>query len=464
MSAPDITPKVLRQFDALRDGSHLTLLLGAGASASAGIPDWDTLAVQVAVASGVVPSREAGELLVSKQDPMLVLQAARQKARGRWNELLNAALYGAGPHLPSALHLAAAGRYVAEPDNTTLATLNFDRLLEQALAEATGGTAYSSVSETVGPDGATVHHLHGIVDGPVVDDAVVTFTDYAELLASPDAWQRDWISDSLHRGPILIAGTSFRDPDLRQWVHSIVHDTPPPPHSGIVTIVREGLKLTREQFATIDDALLAEWQSIGLSALTLQDFADIALVIRELAHAGDENYRAPSTRARELWVAHNKALPELQPEYATQLDIDALRMGEAVGFAAHRATLWLAAGRGKLARWATSSAEYRDVRTMKRVPTGHDSLWIAGEAMGSETPKVKDITRDPSTTPRWKSALAIPIIVSDGRLPGFTSAVLTFGIDAAAIPVWENQKAWEPLARELSQSWGTRLSAIAFHN
>ena len=454
----------MAQFDALRDGSHLTLLLGAGASAPSGLPDWDEFAVRVALASGVVPSREAGELLVSKQDPMLVLQAARQRAGREWQKSLSTALYGRGgtsTRTPSALHLAAAGRFAAQPDNTTLATLNFDRLLEQALAEETRGTVYSSVSETEGPDGVTVHHLHGVIDGEVVEDPVVSFTDYAELLASPDAWQPDWLRKSLHDGPLLIAGTTYRDPDLRQWIHSIVH-TSPPPHSGIVTIVREGLGLTRDQFEMIDEALLAEWQSIGLTALTLQDFADIALVIRELAYANDENYQAPSLRAQRVWTRHRRALHSLQPEYSSQLDIDSSRIGEVTGFSSHRGTLWLASGRGKLARWASGATEYRDVRSMKRVPTGHDSPWIAGEAMGSEKPTVKDITKDSRTTPHWRSALAIPIMVTDGHLPGFTSAVLTVGLDAPALTVWEKQSEWEPLARELSQRWGTRLSAIAF--
>ena len=102
--------------------------------------------------------------------------------------------------------------------------------------------------------------------------------------------------------------------------------------------------------------------------------------------------------------------------------------------------------------------------TMKRVPIGHDSSWIAGKAMGSEKAEVIDITKDFSTSPRWRSALAIPIIVSDGRFPSFTTAVLTVGLDSPAIAVWEAQSTWEPLAREISQTWGTRLSDIAFHN
>lgn len=464
MSGPDITPKVLEQFGALRRGTHLTLLLGAGASAPSGLPDWDEFAIRVALASNVVASREAAELLIAKQDAMLVMQAARQRSGTEWEKAISAALYGdlgSGAYTPSALHLAVAGRYSSAPDRTTLGTLNFDRLLERAIADDRQETVYSSTSESTGPDGVTVHHLHGIIDDDFVEDPVVSFADYAELLASPDAWQPDWLRQALDDGPLLIAGTTYRDPDLRQWTHTIMRKSPPK-HPGIVTIVREGLGLSRDEFDMIDQALVAEWQSIGLTALTLHDFTDIALVIRELEFAHHENYRAPSERAAQLWTKHRLGLKSLQPEYAAQLERDTSRMSEATGTNAHRGTLWLAASGGKLARWASSSTEYLDVRTMKRVPSGHDSPWIAGEAIGSERPKVKDIARDGRVTPHWRSALAIPIVVGDGRLPSFASAVLTFGLSSPAIAMWEKQAAWEPVARQLSEEWGTRLSGIAF--
>lgn len=454
----------MEQFDALRRGSHLTLLLGAGASAPSGLPDWDEFAVRVALASNVVGSREAAELLIAKQDPMLIMQAARQKAGAEWEAAISTALYGgdgSGAFTPTALHLSVAGRYSAAPDNTTLGTLNFDRLLERAIADDLQETVYSSTSESVGPNGVTVHHLHGVIDDDFIEDPVVSFADYAELLASPDAWQPDWLRQALEDGPLLIAGTTYRDPDLRQWMHTIMHKSPPQ-HAGIVTIVREGLGLSRDEFDMIDEALIAEWQSLGLTALALHDFTDIALVIRELEFAHLEGYRAPSERAAQLWTKHRVGLKTLQPEYAGQLERDTALIGEATGTNAHRGTLWLAAAGGKLARWASSSTEYLDVRTMKRVPAGHDSPWIAGEAMGSERPKVKDIARDGRVTPHWRSALAIPIVVGDGRLPSFASAVLTFGLSSPAIAMWERQTTWEPVARQLSEEWGTRLSGIAF--
>lgn len=465
MSAPDITPEIMAQFDALREGSHLTLLLGAGASAPSGLPDWDEFAVRVAVASGVVPNREAGALLVDKQDPMIVLQAARQRAGAAWKGMLSAALYAspeARDRQPSSLHLAAAGHYDTAPASTTLATLNFDTLIERALMADSARVVYSSPTDEPGKGGVTVHHLHGIIDGGTVVDPVVSFTDYADRVANPDAWQRRFLESALDRGPMLIAGTTYRDPDLRHWLHSIVADSKQR-HSTIVTVVREGLELTRDQFAELDDALIAEWQSIGLEALALQDFADVAGVIRELAYASQPDYRAPSVRARQVWLQHNRRLSVLQAEYAATLERDGEVIASTMGATAHRGTLWLAAPKGKLARWASASTQYQSVRQMKRVPTGHDSPWISGEAMGAEKVTLKSVTRDDRVTPHWRSALAIPIMVSDGSLPAFAAAVVTFGLEATAVSAWERQTEWEEAARELSRYWGTRLSDIAFN-
>ena len=455
----------MAQFDALREGSHLTLLLGAGASAPSGLPDWDEFAVRVAVASGVVPSREAGALLVDKQDPMIVLQAARQRAGVAWESMLSDALYAspeARDRQPSSLHLAAAGHYETASDSTTLATLNFDTLLERSLMADSGRDVYGAITGKPHESGVTVHHLHGIIDGEIVADPVVSFTDYADRVANPIAWQRGFLEDALDKGPMLIAGTTYRDPDLRHWLHLISADSKSR-HSCIVTIVREGLRLTRDEFAMLDGALIAEWQSIGLEALALQDFADVAGVIRELAYASLPDYRAPSERARQVWLQQNRRLMALQAEYAAALERDAQLIAEAIGATAHRGTLWLAAPKGKLARWASASTQYQSVRQMKRVPTGHDSPWISGEAMGAEKVTLKDVAKDDRVTPHWRSALAIPIMVSDGVLPSFAAAVVTFGLESTAVAAWERQEEWEATARDLSRDWGTRLSDIAFY-
>jgi hypothetical protein len=230
-----------------------------------------------------------------------------------------------------------------------------------------------------------------------------------------------------------------------------------------VTIVREGLGLDRESFDEINEALAAEWESIGLTALTMQDLADVALVIRELRFAGTEGYRTPAERTRLLWDSHVRQHARLQGAYSEGLAKDASRVGRALGATAHRATLWLANGRGKLARWAGESARYSSVRQMKLVPTGHDSPWIAGEAIGSEEVKLRNVSnRDPLVSPTWRSVLAVPIFVDDGRHPAWASAVVTFGLNQIAETLLSREDDWQQVVSSLSSDWGTRLSTVAF--
>jgi len=215
-------------------------------------------------------------------------------------------------------------------------------------------------------------------------------------------------------------------------------------------------------FDAVDKALASEWESIGLTALRMQDLADVALVIRELQHVGHEDYLPPTDRARHVWNAHSKYFTMLQDQYGEALAVDALTISKALDTKAHRATLWLADGRGMLARWATDGSRYRGVRYLKFVPTGHDSSWIAGEAIGSEEVKLKDIERDRRVIPKWRSVLAIPIFAGDGQSPDFATAVLTFGLSQSAATLLTRQDEWSTVIQDLSDAWGVRIGNVAF--
>lgn len=342
--------------------------------------------------------------------------------------------------------------------------MNFDTLLESAVLETGAPLVVIDTEGQDEPEVPTIHHLHGAIFNGHAYSTIVGYREFARLVADPPPWQCEFLSSALQRGPLLLAGTSYRDPDIRHWLHVILNDDErKPKYPALVTIVREGLELDHETFSEIDEALAAEWESIGLTALTMQDLADVAIVIRELRLAGTGGYLTPGERTRVLWDAHTKQLSHLQSDYGQQLAQDSARIGKTLGTSAHRATLWLANGRGKLARWATEGAQYTSVRQMKLVPTGHDSPWIAGEAIGSEGMKLRDAKdRDARVTPSWKSVLAVPIFVGDGRHPEWASAVVTFGLAHNAETLISREDDWREIAAGLSADWGTRLSAIAF--
>lgn len=207
MSAPDIDSALMEKFSALAGDAHLALVLGAGASAPSGLPTWDDLAQRLLMLSGLVESGTAAATLLSKQDPTTALEAARARSGDNWEEFLNRALYGDPPVDPdeSTLHLAAAGHFAAMPKTTTLATLNFDTLLDSALLSGGAPLVVIGTDADEEPDAPTVHHLHGAVFEGHAYAPIVGYRYFANLVADPRAWQKQFLSTALGRGPLLPA-------------------------------------------------------------------------------------------------------------------------------------------------------------------------------------------------------------------------------------------------------------------
>ncbi|MCI6557012.1 SIR2 family protein [Schaalia hyovaginalis] len=465
MSAADISNDLLESFAPLvRDEAHLTFVLGAGASAPSGLPMWDEFARRVALSSGLVDSETAAGLLLSRQDPALVLEGAHAAAGDRWEDLLVEALYrGEFDPVPSPLHYAVAGHKIERPDSTTVATLNFDVLLEQALAsrEADGTDTVIEMSGHPIDGELSVHHLHGVVAPGIVRSPVVSHSDYMHLQIAETPWQLDFLDACVRSGPLLFAGTSYRDPDIRQWLHRIRADKSRTAYTAIVTIVREGLGLSRKDFSSIEDALVKEWESVGLLALRLHDLCDIATVIRELAFVGQPEYVSPQERVRRIWDAHAEQLKDLQPRYSAELEQSARTISSAAGCKATAPTMWLADARGRIARWAGGGVIHQRIRTMRRVPTGHDSPRIAGEIVGTEEMKLKDEPRNPNVQPARRSVLGVPLYASDGVHPPFVCGALTFGMSVRSETLLKRRE-WYDALLDVGDEWGERLSRAAY--
>ena len=133
MSAPDLNAETMAQFRDAGVEQHSTILLGAGASITSGLPSWDEFATSLLIDSGAVDKRSA-ELLLARQDPIIAVEAARAADEATWKQRLRDALYKSVGTLaslsPSPLHLAAVGHYLERKDRRSLVTLNFDVLLE----------------------------------------------------------------------------------------------------------------------------------------------------------------------------------------------------------------------------------------------------------------------------------------------------------------------------------------------
>ncbi len=440
---------------------HTTILLGAGASTTSGLPDWDTFATRLLLQSRSVLEEETAKLLLSRQDPLIVVEAARVAFGKKWEPKLRNALYDGVSSLdPSPLHLAAVGHFLAgKGEDSSLVTLNFDTLLEEAIQGEMGCEAIAVVDAEPHDSAHAVHHLHGVITPTRTESVILTLSDFTSLIAASDSWQSEYFRSALSRGALVIAGTSYRDPDVRQWLHAAVHEHRAE-NSAFVLLAREGFAVSKEDFKRIEIALSDQWKAVGLTPVLLQDHSDAAQIIRELRHFHGDDYQSPQERAVEVWHRHSRDFDELQLKYVERLEVGAATMKEALDVMKLNLTLWLSDGEGRLARWAAQDRLYRDFDALRTVETGHDSPWIAGRALGADALLFQDLDHD--GTKQWKSVLAIPVPVRHPNFPTLSSAVLTIGLPDSASRFESSNLTWGPPLAELADELGSLLSSVAF--
>lgn len=459
VAVPDLDADVI---DRLRDcgaESQTTLLLGAGASVTSGFPSWEALARDLLRRSGAVTDPSAASLLIKNQDPLLVAEAARHAAGADWETVVRDALYKPGASYDfSALHLAAAGLLLsAGSRQVKLATLNFDSMLEQALLAEDSRLRVRSVTDSSAGGPFDIHHLHGLVTPTDAADVVLSLRDFTHLGRQDQPWQRRYIERAVDNGALVIAGTSYRDPDVRQWVQ-IALEQGPDDHAALVLLAREAFNMSRAQFDSARPALMGQWEAIGLRAVPVQDHADAAQAIRELPVLDQPGYLSPSERAIGLWDAIVGDFTALQPAHSDRLAEMVDETLGTLGGGAANATLWIADGRSQLVRWATGDRYYRDPSHLRRVAAGFDSEWIAGKALGSSALLARDVNEHTAGTHRWQSVLAIPIDVERVGGPPLTSAVLSIGLEGPRSSY--DEAVWGPMLAGFASEWAGTLDSV----
>lgn len=460
MSASDLNTKIMDKFRDAGVENHSTILLGAGASITSGLPGWDTFTTRLLINSGAVDEVAAGVLL-SRQDPLIAVEAARVASQDKWERNLRHALYenvGSGRNLsPSPLHRETVAHYLEQPGNTSLVTLNFDLLLEQEMMEELGGPKPVPVTDSAETSSEhVVHHLHGVISSEETKDVVLTLRDFTSLIEEVDSWQVQYLRSAVQRGALIIAGTSYRDPDLRQWLHKALKGMPAA-HKAFVLLAREAFDVNKDAFEDLQEALSDQWRAIGLEPILLHDHTDAAQIIRELRHIHKDGYVAPQERCRVVWDVHERNFEKLQRQYVEMLAEDAAEIKYEFNVDSIDLTLWLSDGRGNLIRWASQDRIYRDSGSLRTIESGHDSSWIAGRALGDDALLMEDLDEEP--TRRWRSVLAVPVPVTHSGLPSVSCAVLTVGLPGNTESYLESNQIWENKIVDISNKWGIQLAS-----
>jgi hypothetical protein len=458
VTASEIDDRILSPVKHAHGSGQVTVLLGAGASVTSGLPNWEEFATSLLLHSGAVSSRSLAEHLVSRQDPLLVAEAAKASSDD-WPATLGSALYPSNVEAGySPLHLAAANlRLTSSTGRIKLATLNFDVLLEDALTDNEPDRNVTSIFDSAlsDPNELEVHHLHGLVLEDGCFDVVLTLTDYTGILETPATWQLDYLQHSVENGALVIAGTSYRDPDLRQWLHLALRSRSTS-HPAVVLLAREAFDLDKASWSELRDALTRQWRSLGLVPVLLHDHVDAAQVIRELPYLERGSYVSPRDRAARLWTHHEESFSVRQVEDSRELAQDLQTVRSRLGVADANVTLWLADGHGQLVQYASHDRLFHDVSGLRRVPVGHDSTWIAAQALGREQPMADDLSGSEGATGRWRAVVAAPVTVTPDGMPYFASGALSIGLPGAIDEY--DPAAWSQIIGELTEKWSAVLS------
>jgi hypothetical protein len=470
VSAAELDEGTIQRLMPLAEADHVAVLLGAGASAAAGLPDWDGLAAQLLHLSGAINDESTARAFLARQDAALAAEAARAVAPGDWLGLVRSALYpdAVGEPEPAALHLAVAALAAQRPvGDVGLFTLNFDLLIERALQGAldeldldAGIHVRDTEDSRAGRGDFEVQHLHGYLghDPDETGEVILTLSDFTRLSAQAQPWQVSALQEALTYGPLLLAGTSYRDADIRQWMHELKLNQRP--GKAFILLARESLGLSRQQFDGVQEALVTQWGAIGVSAVLVQDHGDAAQAIREVTYLSDPDraasYAAPAQRAGRLWSTVRDQFDELQREHSDQIAEDLTHLRSVLGPEANL-TLWLADGQGNIVRWCSHDRLYRQADLLKSVVVGHDSPWIAGQCLGRSDILARDLTEG-TATGRWRSVVAAPSVAGLAGGPPLPVAVLSSAAPTELSQL--NQDEWVAQLTLLAEQWAERLSTL----
>lgn len=485
MALPDLSAdSSLRRALAPCGDGHLTYLLGAGTSVAAGLPNWTTLLTRLL---GRRHDPDAIDAILTGQDNLLAAEAAfapRTSKKARQKAIFKA-LYDTSSteeaeknFAPGPLHLAVATDAVRRGvGDVSLLTLNYDDLLEEAvtaeLLKVDQGTTTTAKAAGVYPRAAAaprasagsfeVHHLHGLLpresSEAIGDDLVLSLRDYNQVIDQNSSWQQSELDSSLQRGPLLMLGTSYSDPDVRVWLHRLGKVLTSPTY---LVLPRQSIQLSPDLTKRLTEVIVAQWKTIGVECLLVDDFAEMTQLVREMPHLGATDYRPPRDRVAAVLAARLAEFDVAQENDFTSLARHSTdNLHEIIGSPANL-TLWLLDQDTKLVRWAANDRVYKSPTGLRRIDPRLESSWIVSQAVCFGDQRIQDIRVESSTparterTGRWQSVLARPLTVTLPGGPPVTVGALSAASQNTLSAI--DTEAWTAAMTELASHWESELS------
>jgi hypothetical protein len=445
------------------DAGKVTLLVGAGASMEAGLPSWERLLDRLllrggeeaslieTVPLGAQPTVEQAEQRrrwlaeAARDGPMGKAALAEALADDQRDAWIADALYGpgSGPEAyfpgPIARQLPALAKALAA--DLRLLTLNYDDLIEQAFRQ--DGTfeprPLTGHNQRVPAGAIGVVHLHGYLGRHAAEPAplVLSEADYVAMQRGM-SWQETTVQQALMDSTLIFVGTSMLDSNVIRYLHGVR-----PPDGGqparFALFVRQGtydeavpheVRMAREQ------ALARRWQALGVGAVFVDHYTDVAQVLAEIARRrrlGPDYVPLPArvgewidTVERTILGCHDddrfthgqRIVNELLRSALERAVAEAERLGGASWKEKLQLALWLVDCEGThLTTWVMSDRLHIDRDTIEHVPIGEYARWVAIRSFCAGAPLAE--TRDVYAS-RWRFVRGTPLVLETerhGRIP-----------------------------------------------
>ncbi len=440
---------------------EITLFVGAGVSMEAELPAWNTLVRKLLVGARAEEDEallHAWADTVLQEGPLAAAAVAEALYRdhGLFRRALREALYERDPssYAPGALAGQIAWLKERLGSRLALLTVNYDGLLEAALAER-GLRAASYVSGWREPAGkAAVWHLHGRLlrgrSGRWEREGRLVLSEGSYVRSTASSFPQRFVAERLAGSLCVFVGLSMTDPNFIRWLYNSADEAGGP---RFVIFVRQASSVANPRVRLIlEESAAARWAQYGVTPVWANYYGEVAQIVHEIGlRCNGGTPVAFSLRAqRRLGCGAARIAPhgaaqfvEAQRDVSASLrrqldDLHAICEGASppVDLSGHRLGLGLWAvdhEHGQVLNWASADRAYQEPDAVVANPLHVGSRWVAATAIANGVP----VEQDPMVyASRWRFVRAVPIVLGpDGERSIVGAVTLTATTPLSEFPL-----------------------------
>lgn len=425
------------------DAGEITMFVGAGVSMEAELPSWNALVRKL-----LIGARRAGDDddavaawadTVLEEGPLAAAAVAEAlyPDAGTFRRALRDALYERDPNSYVSGALAGQIAWLKQRLGSRLAllTVNYDGLLEAALAERGIETA-SYVRGRSEPSGkAAVWHLHGRLIRTASGkswhrEGNLVLSEGSYVRSTASTFPQEFVAQRLRSSLCVFVGLSMTDPNFIRWLYNSA-DQPGGPRF-VIFVRQAGLVADQRVQDILEHSAAARWVRYGVTPVWANYYGEVAQVIHEIGlRCGGDRVSEFAARARRR-LANGAArfspasaddFADAQREASAWLrrrldDVRAIcsAADPPVDISGHHLGLGLWTvdhDTGEIMNWVNADRAYQEPNAVVRNPLHVRSRWVAAVAIANGV----SVEQDPMVyASRWRFVRAIPILVeADGE-------------------------------------------------